>query len=137
MLVRLGWSVHRIWSAAWAADPDGENARLVDAYAKAVADAHDARVGVEARDERVGVGVAHRASTPATACVAASDRSATELPASSVYPSGVDRATTSPAISPPPPMLTSTSVTSATSGGADARPTSSRCWRQRPARSAC
>ncbi|HEX6338554.1 MAG TPA: DUF4011 domain-containing protein [Jiangellaceae bacterium] len=39
MLVRLGWSVHRVWSAAWAADPDGENARLVDAYAKAVADA--------------------------------------------------------------------------------------------------
>jgi REase_MTES_1575 len=38
-LVRLGWSVHRVWSAAWAADPDGENARLVDAYAKAVADA--------------------------------------------------------------------------------------------------
>jgi hypothetical protein len=39
LLVRRGWSVHRVWSAAWARDPDGENARLVDAYAKAVADA--------------------------------------------------------------------------------------------------
>jgi hypothetical protein len=39
MLTRRGWKVHRVWSAAWAADPDGETARLVDAYAKAVADA--------------------------------------------------------------------------------------------------
>jgi hypothetical protein len=39
MLARLGWKVHRVWSAAWAADPDGETALLVDAYAKAVADA--------------------------------------------------------------------------------------------------
>ncbi len=39
VLARRGWSVHRVWSAAWAADPDGENARLVDVYAKAVADA--------------------------------------------------------------------------------------------------
>lgn len=38
-LARLGWSIHRVWSAAWAADPDGETSRLVDAYAKAVADA--------------------------------------------------------------------------------------------------
>jgi len=38
-LEQLGWSVHRVWSAAWGADPDGENARLVDAYAQAVADA--------------------------------------------------------------------------------------------------
>lgn len=38
-LARLGWNVHRVWSAAWAADPDGENARLMDAYAQAVADA--------------------------------------------------------------------------------------------------
>lgn len=38
-LARRGWSIHRVWSAVWAADPDGETARLVDAYAKAVADA--------------------------------------------------------------------------------------------------
>ncbi len=38
-LIRRGWSVYRVWSAAWARDPDGENARLVDAYAQAVADA--------------------------------------------------------------------------------------------------
>lgn len=36
-LNRLGWSVHRVWSAAWSADPDREAARLVKAYKKAVA----------------------------------------------------------------------------------------------------
>ncbi len=38
-LRRLGWNVHRVWSAAWAADPDGETERLVAAYEQAVADA--------------------------------------------------------------------------------------------------
>lgn len=42
-LRRLGWSVYRVWAGAWAADPDGETGRLIDAYAKAVAaaDAYD------------------------------------------------------------------------------------------------
>jgi hypothetical protein len=38
-LERLGWKVYRVWSAAWAADPDGETERLVAAYEQAVADA--------------------------------------------------------------------------------------------------
>lgn len=38
-LRRLGWNVHRVWSAAWASDPDGEVARLRAAYEQAVADA--------------------------------------------------------------------------------------------------
>ena len=42
-LVRLGWAVHRIWSPAWADDPDRETERLLAAYADAVttADAYD------------------------------------------------------------------------------------------------
>lgn len=36
-LRRLGWSVHRVWSAAWSADPDREAARLIKAYKQAVA----------------------------------------------------------------------------------------------------
>jgi hypothetical protein len=57
MLVRLGWSVHRVWSAAWAADPDGENARLVDAYAKAVADADAFDWAVAAAEADVVAGI--------------------------------------------------------------------------------
>jgi hypothetical protein len=57
MLVRRGWSVHRVWSAAWAADPDGENARLVDAYAKAVADADAFDWAVAAAEADVVAGI--------------------------------------------------------------------------------
>lgn len=49
--------MHRVWSAAWAADPDGENARLVDAYAKAVtdADAYDWAVAAAEADVVAGM----------------------------------------------------------------------------------
>lgn len=57
LLARRGWAVHRVWSAAWAADPDGENARLVDAYAKAVtdADAYDWAVAAAEADVVAGM----------------------------------------------------------------------------------
>lgn len=56
-LARLGWSIHRVWSAAWAADPDGETTRLVDAYAKAVADADAYDWAVAAAEADVVAGV--------------------------------------------------------------------------------
>lgn len=70
MLIRLGWSVHRVWSAAWAADPDGENARLVDAYAKAVADADAFDWAVAAAEADVVAGVPVDRSPAADAAVA-------------------------------------------------------------------
>lgn len=38
-LRQLGWTVHQVWSAAWAANPDEETRRLVSAYEQATADA--------------------------------------------------------------------------------------------------
>jgi hypothetical protein len=35
-LERLGWRVHRLWSTSWFSDPEGELAKLQDAYAEAV-----------------------------------------------------------------------------------------------------
>lgn len=57
VFARRGWSVYRAWSAAWAADPDGENARLVDVYAKAVAnaDAYDWAVAAAEADVVAGM----------------------------------------------------------------------------------
>ncbi|TCP53050.1 uncharacterized protein DUF4011 [Tamaricihabitans halophyticus] len=36
-LERLGWRFHRVWASAWFADPEGETARIVAAWRKAVA----------------------------------------------------------------------------------------------------
>lgn len=38
-LGRLGWTIHTVWSVAWARDPDAEIRRLLAAYEQAVADA--------------------------------------------------------------------------------------------------
>jgi hypothetical protein len=56
-LVRLGWAVHRIWSPAWADDPDGETARLLAACADAVttADAYDWAEAAAQADVVVGM----------------------------------------------------------------------------------
>jgi hypothetical protein len=55
-LERRGWRTHRVWSAAWAADPDRETRRLLDAYRRAVeeADTYDAAVTAAANDAVVG-----------------------------------------------------------------------------------
>lgn len=56
-LTRLGWTVHRIWSAAWAADPDAETERLLAAYEQAVkdADAYDWAVAAAEADIVAGM----------------------------------------------------------------------------------
>ncbi|PZF83923.1 DUF4011 domain-containing protein [Jiangella anatolica] len=56
-LTRLGWAVHRIWSAAWAADPDAETERLLAAYEQAVkdADAYDWAVAAAEADIVAGM----------------------------------------------------------------------------------
>lgn len=56
-LARLGWSVHSVWSAAWAADPDGETARLLAAYEQAAkdADAYDWAVAAAEADVVAGM----------------------------------------------------------------------------------
>jgi hypothetical protein len=56
-LVRLGWAVHRIWSPAWADDPDGETERLLAACADAVttADAYDWAEAAAQADVVVGM----------------------------------------------------------------------------------
>jgi REase_MTES_1575/Protein of unknown function (DUF4011) len=56
-LVRLGWAVHRIWSPAWADDPDRETERLLAAYADAVttADAYDWAEAAAQADAVVGM----------------------------------------------------------------------------------
>jgi hypothetical protein len=56
-LKRLGWSVHRVWSAAWAADPDREAARLIEAYERAAvdADAYDWAVAAVEADVVAGL----------------------------------------------------------------------------------
>jgi hypothetical protein len=56
-LVRLGWAVHRVWSPAWADDPDGETRRLLAAYADAVkaADAYDWAEAAAQADVVVGM----------------------------------------------------------------------------------
>lgn len=38
-LRELGWTVHRVWSAAWLSDPGRETRRLISAYEQAAADA--------------------------------------------------------------------------------------------------
>ena len=55
-LERRGWRTHRVWSAAWAADPDRETRRLLAAYTRAVeeADTYDAAVTAAANDAVVG-----------------------------------------------------------------------------------
>ncbi|WP_238992304.1 DUF4011 domain-containing protein [Jiangella ureilytica] len=56
-LTRLGWTVHRIWSAAWASDPDAETERLLAAYEQAVkdADAYDWAVAAAEADMVAGM----------------------------------------------------------------------------------
>ncbi|WP_169792145.1 DUF4011 domain-containing protein [Jiangella muralis] len=56
-LMRLGWAVHRIWSAAWAADPDAETERLLATYEQAVrdADAYDWAVAAAEADIVAGM----------------------------------------------------------------------------------
>ncbi|HSK26153.1 MAG TPA: hypothetical protein VK894_04505, partial [Jiangellales bacterium] len=56
-LERRGWRTHRVWSAAWAADPDGETRRLLEAYERAVeaADGYDAAVAAAVNDAVVGL----------------------------------------------------------------------------------
>lgn len=56
-LRRLGWNVHRAWSAAWANDPDGEARRLLAAYEQAVtdADAYDWAVAAAEADIVAGM----------------------------------------------------------------------------------
>lgn len=52
LLGRLGWRVHQVLAEAWAADPDGEAKRLVQAYEDAVAaaDAYDWAVAASEAD---------------------------------------------------------------------------------------
>ncbi len=56
-LVRLGWAVHRVWSPAWAAEPDRETERLIAAYGNAVtaADAYDWAEAAAQADVVVGM----------------------------------------------------------------------------------
>ncbi|MGH8824830.1 MAG: DUF4011 domain-containing protein [Jiangellaceae bacterium] len=56
-LIRLGWAVHRVWSPAWAADPDRETERLLTAYSEAVtaADAYDWAEAAAQADVVVGM----------------------------------------------------------------------------------
>ena len=56
-LVRLGWAVHRVWSPAWADDPDRETERLLATYADAVttADAYDWAEAAAQADAVVGM----------------------------------------------------------------------------------
>ncbi|MGH8775057.1 MAG: DUF4011 domain-containing protein [Jiangellaceae bacterium] len=56
-LARLGWTVHRVWSPAWAADPEGAAERLLAAYDAAVtaADAYDWAEAAADADGLVGL----------------------------------------------------------------------------------
>lgn len=56
-LRRLGWSVHRVWSSAWATDPEGETERLLTAYERAIeaADSYDFALAAVGSDPNVGL----------------------------------------------------------------------------------
>ncbi|WP_026874761.1 DUF4011 domain-containing protein [Jiangella gansuensis] len=67
-LSRLGWSVHRVWSAAWAADPEAETERLVAAYEQAIADAdaYDWAVAAAEADVVAGMPEDEAAAAPSS-----------------------------------------------------------------------
>lgn len=65
-LRRLGWSVHRVWSAAWSADPDREAARLIRAYQRAVAAADAFDWGTAAVEADVVAGIPNDDDTGTT-----------------------------------------------------------------------
>lgn len=56
-LERLGWRVHRVWGAAWSADPDREIDRIRAAYERALqeADEFDAAVNAATADAVAGL----------------------------------------------------------------------------------
>ncbi|TDE08374.1 DUF4011 domain-containing protein [Jiangella asiatica] len=78
-LTRLGWTVHRVWSAAWAADPDAETERLLAAYEQAVSDADAYDWAVAAAEADIVAGMpedeaAQPASSPAGKVERAGDK---------------------------------------------------------------
>ncbi|SDU47825.1 DUF4011 domain-containing protein [Jiangella alkaliphila] len=70
-LTRLGWAVHRIWSAAWAADPDAETERLLAAYEQAVKDADAYDWAVAAAEADIVAGMPEDEPVPAQGAVGA------------------------------------------------------------------
>ncbi|SEF16842.1 DUF4011 domain-containing protein [Jiangella alba] len=70
-LTRLGWTVHRIWSAAWAADPDAETERLLATYEQAVRDADAYDWAVAAAEADIVAGMPEDEPFPAQGTVAA------------------------------------------------------------------
>ncbi|WP_166347292.1 DUF4011 domain-containing protein [Phytoactinopolyspora limicola] len=68
-LERLGWSVHRVWAAAWSADPENEGKRLVRAYEDAVAAADAYDWAVAAAEADVVAGMPEEAELEPTAAV--------------------------------------------------------------------
>ena len=90
-LQRLGWHYHRLWSTNWLHDPQGEVAKVRDAYQRAVSATDPARPAHPGADDDTRDGAAPTGTS--TAPLAATPQTGTWLPARSQpasAPTGAD-----------------------------------------------